>query len=409
MPDIFLSYRRQDSQSATGRPADRLEEHFGPARVFHDHELIVAGEDFADEIRRAINASTVVLAVIGPHWLTAAVRPGARRLDDPGDFVRLEIESALAAGIPVVPVLIEGAAMPGSAALPASLAGFSRCQAVELSQTRWRFDTGQLIQALQSRFAIESEQPPLDNTAGQAALFGTASRIAIDLLDLGTHPTRLIARRQTGRAFDHLRAFSFLLVCLLVGNAALLVGLNVHPSGGFVGLLSWLVLGELFGLVVITLLMIPLTLAWRLLGTRVEFRQITLIMAYVYGGAWLGFCCGAMMLGTGIQFVDPTAFDRTITILQGTGGAAGLPVPAPEERVMQAQALLSGALSGPAAAMLVVALMIWLGGAVWVIVAWGSFRQAFGVGHFKAAATTCLWLVMVGALGWMTVRLGSLL
>jgi hypothetical protein len=132
-------------------------------------------------------------------------------------------------------------------------------------------------------------------------------------------------------------------------------------------------------------------------------------MAYVYGGAWLGFCCGAMVLGTGIQFVDPTVIDRTIAILQGTGAAAGLPVPAPEERVMQAQALLSGALSGPAAAMMVVALMIWLGGAVWVIVAWGSFRQAFGVGHFKAAAATCLWLVIVGALGWMTVRLGSLL
>lgn len=406
MPDIFLSYRRQDSQSATGRLADRLEDHFGPARVFHDHESILAGDDFAEAIRRAISASTVVLAVIGPGWLAAALRPGTRRLDDPSDFVRLELEAALDAGIPVVPVLVEGASMPGAVALPASLAGFSRCQAVELSESRWRFDTDQLIQALQSRFAIESDKPSPDDTPGQGMRLGFAARLAIDLLDLGTHPTRLIARRQTGSAFDHLRAFSFLLVCLLMGNAALLIGLNLHPSGGMVGLVTWFVLGELFGLTVITLLMVPLTLAWRLIGTRVEYRQISLIMAYVFGGAWLGFCAGTMMVGTGIQFVDPTAFDRAIGLLQGSGTVA---LPAPPERVVQAQSVLSKALSGPASLMMVVAALIWLGTAGWAVVAWGAFRQAFGVGHTRATAATLLWLVTLAGLCWLVSRVGDML
>jgi TIR domain len=406
VPDIFLSYRRQDSQSTTGRLADRLEDYFGPARVFHDHESIVAGEDFAEAIRRAISASTVVLAIIGPGWLAAALRPGTRRLDDPSDFVRLEIESALDAGIPVVPVLVEGASMPGSVALPASLAGFARCQAVELSESRWRFDTDRLIQALQSRFAIESDKPTLGDAPGQNTRLGFAARLAIDLLDLSTHPTRLIARRQTGSAFDHLRAFSFLLACLLMGNAALLIGLNLHPTGGVLGLVAWFVLGELFGLTLITLLMVPLTLAWRLIGTHVEYRQITLIMAYVFGGAWLGFCAGTMMVGTGMQFVDPSAFDRAIVLLQGTGTTA---LVAPPERVMQAQSVLSQALSGPASLMMVVAALVWLGTAGWAVVAWGAFRQAFGVGHAKATATTLLWLVMLVGLGWLVGRVGDML
>jgi hypothetical protein len=140
MAEIFLSYRRSDSASAMGRLADRLEEHFGPARVFRDHASIVAGDDFAEAIRRAIEASTVVLVIIGPDWIDATLPGGLRRLDDPSDWVRLEIEFAFAANLPVVPVLVEGALMPAAAQLPDSLEALSRCQASELSETRWRYD-----------------------------------------------------------------------------------------------------------------------------------------------------------------------------------------------------------------------------------------------------------------------------
>ena len=96
MAEIFLSYRRDDSTSATGRLADALEAHFGDDRVFRDRE-IAAGENFVEAIRRSVESATVVLVVVGRHWLDARDAAGRRRLDDPGDFVRLEIELALAA------------------------------------------------------------------------------------------------------------------------------------------------------------------------------------------------------------------------------------------------------------------------------------------------------------------------
>ncbi|HEX2540518.1 MAG TPA: toll/interleukin-1 receptor domain-containing protein [Caldimonas sp.] len=157
MAEIFLSYRRQDSLSATGRLADALVARFGAARVFRDHDDIGAGEDFVAAIRRSLEVATVLLVVIGPRWLTASDAGGRRRLDDPADFVRLEIELALRAGLPVIPVLVEGATMPAADMLPASLHAFARCQAVEISETRWQYDTERLIAALQARFAIEAE------------------------------------------------------------------------------------------------------------------------------------------------------------------------------------------------------------------------------------------------------------
>ena len=112
MPAIFVSYRRSDSLSATGRLADELERRFGGERVFRDLEAIEAGADFERAILDALRAATVILAVIGRAWLSAADASGTRRLDDPTDYVRREIETALSEGIDVIPVLVEGATTP---------------------------------------------------------------------------------------------------------------------------------------------------------------------------------------------------------------------------------------------------------------------------------------------------------
>jgi hypothetical protein len=401
MAEIFLSYRRADSASATGRLADRLEQHYGPARIFKDHVSIVAGDDFAAAIRRAVEASTVILVVIGPDWIDATLASGARRLDDPQDWVRLEIEFAFEANLPVVPVLVEGATMPTAGQLPASLEALARCQAVELSETRWRYDAERLIGALTTRFAIEAEQPLLADAPDAAAArgwLGSAARWGLDMVDLATHPTRLIARRQTGRAIDHIRAFLFLLGSLLAGNLMLLLGLDVSPSpsaigGALGGVFTWLLSGELLGLIVVTLLAVPLTLAWRVVGKRIEFRQVTLIGAYVYGGLWFGFCGGVLIFGYGL--LDDTVFDRAIALLRGDApGAPALLA----DRVDAAAALLQGALQGPAAATWVIALLTWFVTAVWAIVAWGAFRRAYGANRWHAAGATLLWLAQVGGL-----------
>jgi hypothetical protein len=385
MSDIFLSYRRQDSLSATGRLADRLEQHFGPKRVFRDYDSIVAGKDFADAINSAISVSTVVLAIVGPDWAEARDGQGRRRLDDPGDFVRIEIETALRTEVPVIPVLVEGAKIPPAEALPESLRAFSRCEAVELTESRWRDDADRLIANLQAQFAIESEQATPDNGGGEN--INVLARFALDMLELATHPQRLIARRQTGHALDHVRAFLFLLACLLLGNLALLSGV------GLPGLFSWLFVAELVGVMLITLLSVPLTLAWRLCGARTDFRQVTLIFAYIYGGAWLGFCAGALLIAIGVQMVDAEVFERYLTIFR-------LPFPF-ADRLQWAQALTESTMQGPAIGMTVVAWLVWLIAVLWTIGAWGAFRQTYNLGHLRAIGATMSWFGQLALVIWL--------
>lgn len=386
MSDIFLSYRRQDSSSATGRLADRLEQHFGAHRVFRDYDSIVAGADFADAIRRAIGVSTVVLAVVGPDWLDIRNAEGQRRLDDPGDFVRLEIESALEAEVPVIPVLVEGARMPEAEALPESLRAFSRCQAVELAESRWRDDVERLIRQLQSQFAIESEAQPLAEGGGSGAM-DTFSRFALDMLELGTHPKRLIARRQTGHALDHVRAFLFLLACLFLGNLALTLGLDLDSP------VSWLLVGMLFGTIFISLLSLPLTLAWRICGARTDFRQVTLIFAYVYGGTWLGFCAGTLLLAMGLQVVDSTVFNQYLAIFQSSSPLF--------ERALSARTLLEDNMRGPAMSMALLAFLVWLITLVWATIAWGAFRLTYNLSRWRSFLAFSIWQGLITLVAWL--------
>jgi hypothetical protein len=88
---IFVSYRRGDTAGYAGRLADRLDEHFGENVVFHDIDSIDPGADFVEAIQRAVGSSEVLLAVIGKNWLTATDAAGQKRLQDPQDYVRMEI------------------------------------------------------------------------------------------------------------------------------------------------------------------------------------------------------------------------------------------------------------------------------------------------------------------------------
>ena len=109
-PRVFLSYRRQDAAFQADMLYRLLGATFGPERVFKDVDSIEPGDDFALAIEQAVASCTVLLAVIGDRWLAAVDGAGKRRLDDPGDFVRLEIESALRAGTPDGHAVLVGAA-----------------------------------------------------------------------------------------------------------------------------------------------------------------------------------------------------------------------------------------------------------------------------------------------------------
>ena len=119
---IAISYRREDSLPVTGRLYDRLQAKFGKRDVFMDFDSIRAGLDFREQIKHTIERANVVIAMIGPHW--AGEQPnGSRRIDDPDDFVRLEIAYALKCGIPVIPVLINNTPMPKRESLPPDIEG----------------------------------------------------------------------------------------------------------------------------------------------------------------------------------------------------------------------------------------------------------------------------------------------
>jgi len=158
---IFVSYRRQDSQSAAGRLSDHLKEHLRGVSIFRDVETIEPGVDFVDAIERALRACGVLIAVIGPRWLNASLADGSRRLDDPNDYTRLEIATALRRkDVRVIPVLVEGAEMPTTAELPDDLEPLARRNAIELSDKRWDFDVSRLVETL--RKALDLPEPAPD-------------------------------------------------------------------------------------------------------------------------------------------------------------------------------------------------------------------------------------------------------
>jgi hypothetical protein len=156
--NIFISYRRQDSQSAAGRLADSLKEQLPEAAIFRDVETIEAGVDFVNAINAALESCGVLLAVMGPRWISIQDDAGRRRLDDPNDYSRLELATALKrADVRVIPVLVDGASMPDPEALPADLKPLARRHAVELTDKRWDYDVAQLVATL--RRALGLQQP----------------------------------------------------------------------------------------------------------------------------------------------------------------------------------------------------------------------------------------------------------
>ena len=118
---IFISYRRDDSADITGRIYDRLIQHFSRETVFKDVDSIPLGIDFRQHLESALSQCRVFLAVIGDRWAGTDTTTGKRRIDDPYDHVRLELELALARNIPVIPVLVRNFSIPGADKLPESL------------------------------------------------------------------------------------------------------------------------------------------------------------------------------------------------------------------------------------------------------------------------------------------------
>ena len=146
---IFLNYRRGDDPGFAQALFGRLEHAFSHEQLFMDIDSIAPGLDFVRVLDERVAESDVLLAIIGRGWVDARNAAGTRRLDDPDDFVRIEIESALNQGKRVIPVLVGEAKMPRAEELPEALRPLARRNAVRLTHERFRADTQGLVKALQ--------------------------------------------------------------------------------------------------------------------------------------------------------------------------------------------------------------------------------------------------------------------
>jgi hypothetical protein len=210
---IFISYRREESAGHAGRIADKLIDHFGEDRIFQDIVSIEPGEDFAEAIDRAVDSSGVLLAVIDRNWATVPDAAGHKRLDDPDDYVRREIATALKRNVRVMPLRIQGAAMPRAAELPDDLAPLARLNAIELHESVWREQIPDLITTLDEvlrREPVGSNREPeaeIERLSSQIRMVISNRRITSREYKLMLNVDRFKDREQASQEFLSLLDF----------------------------------------------------------------------------------------------------------------------------------------------------------------------------------------------------------
>jgi formylglycine-generating enzyme required for sulfatase activity len=178
---VFISYRRDDSGHAAGRVHDRLEREFGSDLLFMDVDAIPLGVNFIKVLREEVAKCDVLLALIGPNWLDARDEEGNRRLDNPEDYLRIEIATALQRDIPVIPILLDRATMPKAAQLPTDLEELAVRNGLEIRHASFRIDMDKLVQGLkilpiQSNWVLELPHAPNEDRIKSEAIFIQGAR-----------------------------------------------------------------------------------------------------------------------------------------------------------------------------------------------------------------------------------------
>ena len=161
---IFLSYRREDAAPYARLLQYLFSEQIPDARIFMDLDSIEAGLDFAEVIREAVNSCAVLVALIGRQWATLSDEEGRRRLDNPDDYVRFEVQTALEREVRVIPVLVDGTTPLRQQQLPSELHKLARLNAFELSHARYQYDADRLVKLIQQVLAEASGTAPVNQS-----------------------------------------------------------------------------------------------------------------------------------------------------------------------------------------------------------------------------------------------------
>ncbi len=219
MAKVFISYRRDDAAGFSHAIYDRLAEHLGTDRVFKDVASIGAGDDFAKRIQRAIAQSKVVIALIGKRWAGDSAA-GNSRLDNPSDWVRTEIAEALERGAKVIPVLLDGAAMPNESDLPANLRQLATLNALDVRSSRLEADLRDLLSEVMGALGVQ--WPPQEAGSGiyvtLSMLYAFFSGATLLLMGIGSLFIDSIPGTTLGG------------VALFLLNALILLRAPIHPA-----------------------------------------------------------------------------------------------------------------------------------------------------------------------------------
>lgn len=324
MARIFISYRRADSAGYAGRLYDHLGNHFGKNHVFMDVDSINPGVDFVDAIDQAVGQCDAVVAVIGRQWVSITDSEGRRRIDDPNDFVRIEIETALNRNILLIPVLVDNAPTPLAGELPPSLAKLVRRNALEVSNTRFRYDVDKLIRTIEQLIPSPSVA-----TVAQKPAIPTRKQAVRHSSKLPTVPPAILQHIMRILIPTLIIALTW---AIIMGTARLyqpmvresrdVVYQSDYLGFGFDG---WNRLGFIGGLAIALVLrwIVP-TLKWRHLALIVISWLIGFFVTYDY--EYPAFSAGRLMgaagiggLGTAIIlfFAKPALRWRTLIIFLG--------------------------------------------------------------------------------------------
>ncbi len=176
---IFINYRREDSRADAGRLYDRLQALY-PERVFRDVGSLEPGIEWREAIDKVLGDADACIVVIGKNWLTMPDAAGKRRLDDPKDTVRQELQTALKSGMRVFPILVGGAKMPPEEELPAELQALARRNALEVSEQDWNEDFEKLVKALERTLGWSPSTPAKGKSrTGLYAIGGTVAALVV--------------------------------------------------------------------------------------------------------------------------------------------------------------------------------------------------------------------------------------
>ena len=234
---IFISYRRSDASGHAGRLNDYLADYFGSDRIFFDVDTIEPGTDFAQRIANELDNSDAVLVMIGNQWLETKQEAGKRRLDNPDDYVRIEIQTALRKKIQVIPILVQGVQMPSSDMLPEAIRDLSRRNAIRLNDDHWNSDCGFVAAILKNVLNVSKSLKEQKIRRYTSIVF-----ILTALVTLSALLYEVVDWDYIGWGYT----LQFLLAVIFLGGAAVNVAVITYLLGNIkkeLDRLSWIIIG----------------------------------------------------------------------------------------------------------------------------------------------------------------------